>query len=109
MIAGSMFFVSSTSVAFSRFCSQGLGVAWPHLNASFGQVDADSQPLSHADIWVLSLLESFLKSLQLRHRERCSAAALLLLVPISSLKNELWQDGKKTKCQHLDVVSSKFS
>lgn len=59
------------------------------LNASLRQVDADSEPLSHADIGVLCLLKGFLQSLQLRHCERCAAAALLLLVAIASLQYKL--------------------
>lgn len=67
------------------------------LNASLGQVDADSQSLSHADIGILRLLEGFLQSLQLGHGERCAAAALLLLVAIASLQYELWCNGEKQK------------
>lgn len=36
-----------------------------HLYASFRQVNGESQPLSHADVWVLGLLEGFLQRLQL--------------------------------------------
>lgn len=58
-----------------------------HLYAGLGQVDADGQPLSHTHIWILCLLEGLLQSLQLRHSERCAAAALLLLVAIPGLQN----------------------
>lgn len=75
--------------------SQVRGGACSHLYASLRQVDADGQPLSHADVWVLRLLEGFLQSLQLRHRERRAAAALLLLVAVPSLQNQLWRDGEK--------------
>lgn len=72
-----------------------------HLNASLGQVYTNSQPLSHANIWVLRLLEGFLQSLQLRHCECSAAAALLLLVAIASLEDELWQEenGSSTSLQ----------
>lgn len=62
-----------------------------HLYTGFGQVDGESQPLSHANIWVLRLLEGLLQSLQLRHGEGCAAAALLLLVAKPSFQNKLWQ------------------
>lgn len=67
------------------------------LNASLRQVDAHSQPLSHADVGILCLLEGFFQSLQLGHGERSAAAALLLLVAIASLQYELWWDGEKQK------------
>lgn len=67
--------------------SQVLGGVCSHLNASLWQIDADSQPLSHANIWILCLLEGLLQSLQLGHRERRAAAALFLLVSIASLQN----------------------
>lgn len=63
-----------------------------HLYTGFRKVDGESQPLSHANIWVLGLLEGFLQSLQLRHCESGAAAALLLLVAIPSFQNKLWQD-----------------
>lgn len=64
---------------------------FPHLYTSFGQVDGERQPLPHANIWVLRLLEGLLQSLQLRHGEGGAAAALLLLVAIPSFQNKLWQ------------------
>lgn len=63
----------------------------PHLYTGFRQVDGESQPLSHANIWVLRLLEGLLQSLQLRHSEGGAAAALLLLVAKPSFQNKLWQ------------------
>lgn len=63
-----------------------------HLYASLRQVNGESQPLSHVDIWVLGLLEGFLQRLQLGHGEGGAAAALLLLVAIPSLQNKLWQE-----------------
>lgn len=63
-----------------------------HLYTGFRQVDGESQPLSHANIWVLRLLEGLLQSLQLRHSEGGAAAALLLLVAKPSFQNKLWQE-----------------
>lgn len=76
----------------SGLYSQVLGGVLSHLNTSLRQVDANSQPFSHADIWVLGLLESFLQSLQLGNRERRAAAALLLLVPVSSFQDQFWRN-----------------
>lgn len=82
--------------------SQVLGGVGSHLNASLRQVDADSQPLSHTDIRVLRLLESFLQSLQLGHCERSAAAALLLLVSIACLQNQLcWGQETKKNISHI--------
>lgn len=87
--------------------SQASGSARSHLYASLRQVDADGQPLPHADVWVLCLLEGFLQGLQLRHRERRAAAALLLLVAVPSLQNQLWQDGEgQRKCHQQNILSS---
>lgn len=97
--------------ACSVVCSQALVGVCSHLYASLRQVDADGQPLSHTDIWVLCLLEGFLQRLQLRHSERRAAAALLLLVAVPSLQNELWQDREKEKCQLQSILwvgSNKF-
>lgn len=71
--------------AFSSFTLGCWDAVFSHLNASFRQVDTHSEPLSHTDVWVLRLLEGFLQSLQLGHRERCAAAALLLLVSVPGL------------------------
>lgn len=68
-----------------------------HLYTSFRQVDGESQPLSHANIWVLRLLESFLQSLQLGHGESGAAAALLLLVAVPRFQNKLWQQRETHK------------
>lgn len=93
------------AVSVSAGLQSGAGRRWcSHLNASLGQVDADSQPLPHADIWVLCLLEGFLQSLQLRHCERRAAAALLLLVAIPSLQNKLWREEEKQ-----DVITEIYS
>lgn len=69
-----------------------MGSALSHLYTGFGQVDGESQPLSHANIWVLRLLEGLLQSLQLRHGEGGAASALLLLVAKPSFQNKLWQE-----------------
>lgn len=63
-----------------------------HLYASFRQVNGERQPLSHAHVWVLGLLEGFLQRLQLWHGEGGAAAPLFLLVAIPSLQNKLWQE-----------------
>lgn len=78
----------------SVFCSSGVGRE-SHLYASLRQVDGEGQPLPHADVWVLALLEGFLQRLQLRHAEGGAAAALLLLVAVPSLQNQLWQQTHK--------------
>lgn len=66
-----------------------------HLYASLRQVNGEGQPLSGADVWVLALLEGLLQRLQLRHGEGGAAAALLLLVAVPSLQNQLWQEAQR--------------
>lgn len=60
-----------------------------YLNASFGQVDAEGQVLSHAHVWVLCLLKGLLQSLQLGHCERRPTAPLFLLVSVTGLEKKL--------------------
>ena len=59
------------------------------LNAGLRQVEAQSQPLPPASVGVAALAEGGLQGLQLGGAEGRAAAALVLLVAMASLLDEL--------------------